>query len=239
MTLVERPANDASDARMSSNDSDVLRTLSEQCRHQLRLIRRWRGPWIPWLFVIGTGVSILGVVGSVEESRWEGSLTPGVFGFGLFTVLFGAIVVRSLIAPLLIRPRIVPYFARQLGEYRGPTMLAFARGQGLYREIVTLDWLARTLGVKPLSAFGFAYDHYEQEVRWHPASDGLRTVEALRHGVGASLLAAPDVAADLDALALAMRAAADQGVDFSLVLRLYTTDSLQACSREVRQGSFW
>ena len=40
-------------------------------------------------------------------------------------------------------PRIVPYIARELGKYGGRTSIAFARGRGLYREIVALDELAR------------------------------------------------------------------------------------------------
>jgi hypothetical protein len=149
-------------------------------------------------------------------------------------------VAHWLIWPFRLRPRIVPYFARALGEYGGKTMTAFVRGRALYREIVALEQLAGTLGVKPLSAFGFAYDYYQQEVRWHAASEGLRTVEALRQSLGVNLLAAPDVTQDLEALASILRAAADQNVEFSLVLRLHAKDSMQGvCTREVRQGSFW
>jgi len=48
------------------------------------------------------------------------------------------------------------------------------------------------------------------------------------------------VAHDLEALATVVRAAAERGVDFSLVLRLYEKDNLQGvCTLETRQGSFW
>ena len=107
--------------------------------------------------------------------------------FAFFSVCFGSGVVLWLIEPLLIRPRIVPYFSRELERYGGTTMTAFKRGRDLYREIATLDQLAGTLGVTPLSAFGFAYDYYEQDVQWHPASEGLRTVEALRQGLDGRL----------------------------------------------------
>lgn len=54
------------------------------------------------------------------------------------------------------------------------------------------------------------------------------------------LRVAPDLAADLDALAAVMHAAAERSVDFSLVLRLHASDSMQAvCTRETRRGSFW
>lgn len=160
--------------------------------------------------------------------------------FALFSVLFGWAVVVWLLGPLLLRPRIVPYFDRELGSYGGETMTAFRRGRGLYREIVALEQLAHTLGVRPLAGFGIAYDHYEQTVQWHPASEGLRTVEAMRQALDTRLTTARDVALDLDALASILRTAADQGVAFSLVLRLYDKDDMQAvCTREVRQGSFW
>jgi len=225
---------------MSSSRNDVLATLSKQRRHQVRLTRQWMTWWIPWIFVAGLCVSILGLIPSVAAFVEEGSPTIGLFVFAFFAVFFGWAVVLWLLGPFMLRPRIVPYFARELGKYGGDTMAAFGRGRGLYREIVALDALAGTLGVKPLSAFGFAYDYYEQEVRWHPAAEGLRTVEALRQALGAQLQAAPGLPRDLEALASVMHVAADRGVDFSLVLRLHAKDNMQAvCTREVRQGSFW
>lgn len=220
---------------MSSGDPEVLTRLAEQRRHQL-LVGRARSPWwIPWLFVVGACVSILGVVMSVSEA---GSTTH-VAVFGLSAVFFGWVVVLWLAAPLWIKPRIVPYFFRELDTYGGQTMVAFRRGRALYGEIVALDDLARRLGVTPLSAFGFEYDHYDQTVRWHPASEGLRTVEALQAAVGAERLGAA-VGEDLQALAHVLRVANDRRVDFSLVLRLHAKDSMQAvCTREHRQGSFW
>lgn len=225
---------------MSSNQAGVVAILSEQVRHQIRLTRQRLTWWIPWIFVLGLGVSILGLIPSSAEFREEGSPSPTLFVFAFFALFFGSVVIRWLIGPFPIRPRIVPYFVRELGEYGGTTMVAFPRGRGLYREIVALEQLAGSLGVTPLSAFGFAYDHYEQEVRWHPAAEGMRTAEALRQGGRAHPPAAPDVAQDLAALAAVLRVAADQRVDFSLVLRLHAKDSMQVvCTREVRQGSFW
>jgi hypothetical protein len=223
-----------------SKPEDVVAHLSEQCRHQVRLARKRMTWWIPGIFVLGLGVSILGLIPSIAAFRAQGSPALLLFVFAFFGVFFGWVVVLWLIWPVFIRPRIVPYFARELGPYGGKTMIAFPRGRGLYREIVALEQLAGTLGVQPPSAFGFAYDYWEQEVHWHAASEGLRTAEALRHGLGAHLLTAPGVADDLDALASVLRVAADRGIDFSLVLRLHAKDSMQAvCTREVRQGSFW
>lgn len=192
--------------------------------------------WIPWIFVIGLGVSVFGLVPAITLPA---SVTI-ILVFAVFTLLFGAAVARWLLDPWLISPRIVPYFARALGPHEGRTAGAFTRGRALYREMAALERLAGTLGVTPLSTFGFPDDHYEQDVRWHPATDGLRTVEALRHGLAAQPATAPDVVGDLETLASVLRAAADQGVPFSLVLRLLGKDSLQAvCAGEVRRGSFW
>jgi hypothetical protein len=201
---------------------------------------RWTPWWTPWIFVVGLGISILGLIPSITAFRADGSQTLSVAVFALFSALFGWAVILRLVGPFLLRPRIVPYFAREVGPYGGETMTAFRRGRGLYREIEALEKLSQALGVTPLAAFGFAYDHYEQKVEWHRATAGVRTVEALRKGLGALGATAPDVALDLDALASVLRAAAERGVDFALVLRLDAKDSMQAvCTREARQGSFW
>ena len=87
---------------------------------------------------------------------------------------------------------------------------------------------------------GFSHDLYEQEVRWHAPSDGLRTVEALRQNAGAQSNAPRAVIRDLEALTSILRVAAERNVEFSLVLRLHANDSMQGvCTREVRQGSYW
>lgn len=219
---------------------DVVAILAEQRHHQLRVQRERMTWWIPSIFVIGLGVSILGLVPSVAAFRADGSQPLSVTVFGLFSLLFGWSVMLWLVGPFFLRPRIVPYFANELGSYGGETMAAFQRGRGLYREIVALEQLGRSRGVKSLASFGFRYDHYGQNVQWHPASEGLRTVDALRQGLGTHGAIGRDVALDLDALASVLRTAADRGVDFSLVLRLHATENMQGvCTREVRQGSFW
>jgi hypothetical protein len=96
-----------------------------------------------------------------------------------------------------------------------------------------------TLDVPPLSSFGFADDVYGQEVRWHPASEGRRTVGALARGLDDRLRSVPAVAEDLDALATALGVAGQREVAFALMLRL-GPDSLQVVSTmERRQGRFW
>jgi hypothetical protein len=209
-------------------------TLDEQCRHQVRIVRERMPWWISSIFAAGFVFSALGLFTSVASYREDGSITAKLVAFAIFFLLFGWAVVQMLL-PFRPKPRIVPYFAAELGALGGDTMTAFARGRGLYLQLAALDALAHSLGVKPLSAFGFAYDHFGQQVHWHPASDGFATVEALRREPGS-----PAVAQDLDALASVLRVAVEKSVPFSLVLRLHAKDSLQVvCTRETRQGSFW
>jgi hypothetical protein len=230
---------DAIELRPPEPAMDVRAALADQKRLQARMDRQRMTWWMPMLFAIGLAFATIGLIAAISESRDLGSPTVAVFGFGLFVLLFGSAVASWAIHPLFYRPRLVPYFSREIGPYGGDTMTAFKRGRGLYREIAALDEHARRLGVTPLSHFGFAYDYYGQDVRWHPASDGLRSVDALRQPEGAPRLAT-DVAEDLAALALALRAATEQGAEFSVVLRLHGTENMQAvCTLEPRQGTFW
>jgi hypothetical protein len=221
--------------------SDVSATLAEQRQRQVRF-HSGQGALFVGLAVVGFGFSSMGLVAArtlATEGMGLSTAKLGLLWFGF--LYFGLILVSWLTWPYVPKkPRIVPYFARQIGEYGGKTSAAFVRGRGLYLEIVALDRLAGVLGVTPLSVFGFADDYYEQEVRWHAASEGLRTAEALRRGLDETLLEAPHVAEDLEALSSVLRVAADQAVDFGLTLRLSKKDSLQVVSSmECRQGRFW
>ena len=225
---------------LDSSRNDARGKLSEQLRHQVRITRRWMTWWIPAIFAVGLGVCIVGLIPAVTASVERGSPRISVFVYGLFTVFFGWAVIYSVIWPLLVRPRIVPYFRQELEPYGGSTMAAFFRGRALYREILALEEVAASLGVAPLSAFGFSHDLYGQEVSWHAPSDGLRTVEALRQDAGTRSNAPPAVVQDLEALISILRVAAARNVEFSLVLRLHAKDSMQGvCTRELRQGSYW
>lgn len=181
-------------------------------------------------FVFG-GLGLLGaLVLHPEVKTSKGELVFFALGF----LFFGWGLVMWLTYPFFRKPRLVPYFAREVQPYSRETAAAFWRGRALYREIATLDELAAKEGVPPLSAFGFADDYYEQEVQWYPASEGLRTVGAIK-----PLVAAPDLTGDLGALESALKAAAELGVDFSIALRVHN-DSLQAVSSmQQRQGRFW
>jgi hypothetical protein len=214
-------------------------SADEQRRLQLRAYRG--NLWIGVFPVCGLVLSVLGLLAGRTLARAGTPLTwlqAGFLWYGL--VMFGLATLVFLTSPLRLRSRIVPYFARQIEEYGSASSAAFRRGRGLYVEIAALDARAEVLGVTPLSSFGFADDHYGQAVRWHPASEGVKTVEALRQGLDERLRAAPRVCQDLDALASVLRIAAEHEVEFALTLRLLRKDSLQAVmAMEQRQGQFW
>ena len=225
--------------RVNPGSASVPEVLAAQFRHQLRLHNQRMMWWICWIFVVGLGVAIVGLIPAIAMALERGSPTPGLFVFAFFVALFGWAVVLWLTSPLAIKPRIVPYFARELAPFGGATTVAFRRGRRLYLEMGALERLAGSLGVRPLSDFGFAYDHFDQEMRWHPAAEGLKTIEALKGGLEGVRRTAPGLADDLDALDATVRAAAERGIEFSLVMRLYAKDSLQSMSLETGQGSFW
>jgi hypothetical protein len=220
---------------MSARGGELPAALAAQHRLQARLDRERMTWWIPWIFVVGLAVSALGLFTSIARVQDGGALRVIDGVFGVFFALFALAVGAWLASPLRVRPRIVPYFAREIEPYGGASSAAFARGRGLYQAIGDLDELARAAGVTPLSAFGFADDYYDQQVSWHGAEDGIRTVAALQpRSPGA------EAAVDLAALAAVLGVAAARGVDFCLVLRLYGRDSLQVVSSmESRQGRFW
>lgn len=217
--------------------TDVLPALLEQRRHQARVLRP-RRIRVLLVTLVGFGLSALGLYASA--SLWGEGLRPSTLKLVVLVygaLAFGGVLVAALIWPWRARCRVVPYFAREMGPYPGATSVAFGRGHDLYRKSAELDRIAAALGVAPLSAFGFGDDLYGQAVRWAPAADGLRTVTALR--ADASL--APGVAADLDALASVLRVAAEQGVEFALLLRVGGGDLQSAAVFEPREriGRFW
>lgn len=222
--------------------------LGDQCRLQLRLDRRRRTLLIPVVFGFGLLASALLPTATVLRLRAGEALRVGDFLGALAFLYFAVPLVLGAFARPYRRPRLVPCFRSVLGPWGGPGSAAFRRGRALARELERLDALALSLGERPLSDFGFADEYYGQEVRWYEPATALRTVEALRagpaadggNGGGAPAGSAVEIARDLDALATALRTAADRGVELSLVVRPWPKDSLQvAATREDRAGRFW
>jgi hypothetical protein len=210
-------------------------SLAEQERLQLRA-DAGRSSLLVWIFVAGFLVSALGAWARLPLLRAEGfRRADGLMAFGV--LYFGAGLAMYARGRWWTRPRIVPVFEREMAPYGGPSSHAFRTGGHLYRRLSALDALASRAGVAPLSSFGFEDDYYEQEVRWHRAADGVRSVEALQQARPPDALAG--LTSDLEALASVLRLAAERDIAFRLVLRL-RPDSLQAVSSmEVRSGRFW
>lgn len=221
--------------RATDSAGDVVRGLEERQRAEVQAVLS-RAARIVWLPALGFALALPGLIASLPWIHERGGLVRVlVLTFG--AAAFGAILLSWATWPFRVKARIAPYFARELGPYGGPTRIAVRRGRALRREIAALDERARSLGVRPLSDFGFEDDLQGEAVRWHPAAEGLATVDALRAEPGTT---AADLAQDLDVLASLLRLAADRGVAFSLVLRLENDDgqgALYEC--EMRQGHFW
>ncbi len=87
-------------------------------------------------------------------------------------------------------PRIVPYFLEPSNgdpwksPYQSdPDLDTFGSGYAIARNCTRLDERAVRNGVKPLSAFGFGDEFRSQPAEWHPAGEGLRSLEALIRSV--------------------------------------------------------
>lgn len=129
--------------------------------------------------------------------------------------------------------RIVPYFERRLGAGED----AFATGIELCRQCRKLDELANQAGLPILSSFGFRDDQDGQKLRWHEASDGLRTVE--------KLIAAPEVSRslvllnDCKKLEHVLQEAQKQKIRFCLIVRAGLDKFISPMEMDNRKGYFW
>lgn len=223
----------------SHDPFEVEALLVAQVDLQRQIDRERRSGWSGWIGAIGFFVSGVGFFPAFLLAREAGSPSVMPYLFAGFALGFASVWTMGRIGQRYFRPRLVPYFASQLAPPGGATMPAFRGGHGLYREIIGLDRWSVALGVEPLSSFGFADDYYGQEVRWHPASEGLRTIWALQRALDSDPGLPDGVVADLEALERAVSIAAERGVPFSLVLRLRARDALQVIATpEARQGSF-
>ena len=111
--------------------------VEAQVQHQHRLDRERMTAWIPWLFVAGLIVSLAGLYAFVRALRLgEGSVVT-VAVYAVFVVLFGIAVGQWLFWSAFIKPRIVPYFTRELEPWGGAASSAFLRGRATYLALRT------------------------------------------------------------------------------------------------------
>jgi uncharacterized membrane protein len=104
---------------MDKRPDDVRAVLEAQLRHQVRITRKWMTWWMPLIFAAGLCVAILGLIPAVTLSLERGAPKVSLFVYGIFALFFAWAVVSAAVWPVFLRPRIVPYFNRELEPYGG------------------------------------------------------------------------------------------------------------------------
>lgn len=188
-----------------------------------------RGAWryaIVAMTSTGTlfGILLVGTIFAV--------VPPSATAFaGAIFLLFGLWGGFARIVDTTRYARLVPYFKHPLGDID-----TYLRGCGLARSLAQLDATAEELRVNPLSRFGFNDDLRGEQLVWHPAADGLRTVAALLQHLELHSESVPDlVLSDLRAWRDVLEKAAAMNTPFCILLMHGNTTSGQEW--EVRKGT--
>jgi len=131
-------------------------------------------------------------------------------------------VIKSAIVDIH-KGRLYPYYDKPL-----PKAGTYWSGQSLYRNLVYLDQLAISNGIKSLSSFGFPDGVRGEWIVWHEAALGVQTVEGLLKAV----LDHPDtvddsneVLSDLEIIHNAFKRAKEIGVRFSFLIEYLHGDN--------------
>ena len=170
----------------------------------------WRGLFT--FLVVGTAVA--GAL-AVSALFFDGSVLLASIGSAVF--VFFLLAGIGAVWDTSRNVRIILFFAAPVGETD-----TFLYGQELARRFQALEALAAAAGVSPLSHFGFPDPLRGEAVHWHPAAEGLQSVRGLLGALGPDLEAARP---DLVRLEAALSRAAEQGIEFSLLLLHGTTTS--------------
>jgi hypothetical protein len=169
------------------------------------------------------------------ESEWA---LLGLAAFGIFVFLV-KISLNEIVDLYHDGGRIVPYFKRpNSGILAGDAFLA---GRTLIQHCESLDLLADSLNVPPLSQFGFQDDFDREEIVWHRAADCMRTVDALIAALNSAQSGlcgqrSDALVLDLRKLRAALNRADGSGVEVSLLIR-FNRDFVSAREAEYRLGS--
>lgn len=210
--------------------------------------RVWKSPGYPerhWWFVRRAFRGLF-LLEAALLAAGVGLTAFTTFGHGRLADLAGPVAALTLggflFAPLLIllglngvlrHAAVVPYFPRRVGE-----ISTFSHGESLARHVAELDGMAASLGVTPLSSFGWNDDIERESLVWHPASEGLKTVNALLASLEGEVLKWDDhdgTVDDLKRLSQALARAEAQDIPFSLLLRHATATNAQEWA--VRKGT--
>jgi hypothetical protein len=211
-------------AAVRKGKAEVRGPESDSERHWY--VAAWRLRWaIGRNLVLGVGaLAFTSCAIALAGRRADGlAVFAGVWD-ALF--LFILVVDSFSTSSVLRHVSVVPYFQSRVGEIE-----TFGNGRHLARAMNGLDDRARSLGVVPLSAFGWNDDLAGESLVWHAPDDGLKTVDALL----AEEQLEPGVRDDLERIAHALRRAADKRIRFCLLLR--HGDVTSGAEWDVRQGT--
>ncbi|MFQ5779726.1 MAG: hypothetical protein ACE5HN_02930 [Nitrospiria bacterium] len=204
------------------------------CRHVVGVKKAWLRIGVVFL------IAVLMVVVSAYMFRlmWFHDRFAVLSGLVLFfssLVLFCLMLMYPGGIPETVEVRILPYFKERVGNTE-----TFLYGQGIARRVVLLDALAEKLGLSPISAFGYNDNFLGEDVTWHDAEDGLKTVSGLLDHLRGNPRLMDDadrIIRDLTRTETALREAHGKSIQFCFLAREGSTTSGLEMDR--REGTFF
>jgi hypothetical protein len=154
-----------------------------------------------------------------------------VTAFAMALLVMGLASSLSAIYATMRHIRIIPYFARPLGDID-----TYCAGYALAKYLRHLDAIATQQHVLPLSSFGFADDLAGETLKWFSPDLGLKSLNAIVSGIAdAPPRIRAALEADLTKWHHALSKADEQGIQFCILLQ--HGNSTSGHEWAVRKGS--
>lgn len=193
----------------------VRRSPGYPDRHWSFLRREFRSLMLCELAMLafGSAVTAIAFLGPERIAHLARPLSVIV----IIVIVYAQLAVILAPGDWLQHATVVPYFPSRVGELE-----TFGSGESVARHVAELDEVANSLGLMPLSSFGWNDDVYGEPLVWHESATGLKTVNALLAYLEAEEFAWADhaeIIADLKRIGHALERADARGIPFSLLLR--------------------
>ncbi|MEM1356052.1 MAG: hypothetical protein AAGC72_08965 [Planctomycetota bacterium] len=154
---------------------------------------------------------------------------------GITTVIAIVSFLAALVYALTVFGRsycvFMPYFSKSLRTDNLPS--TYCIGHMIASNLDELDQLASDHDVQPLSRFGYKDSFTNKRIDWHPANQGLETINWLIANRGQD----DAVVQELQAIAKVLRVADKLGITFCFHLKFI--DGTNAMEHQQREGSYW